>query len=89
MKPAPIDIDDIWHTTGAFSLPCKAPFSFFHLIEAISKEAPSAEWVLHRIGNLLRKYERHNKACRLFCRLERIVGRLPEFAREDSQLSTA
>jgi len=81
------DAIDPWGATKPQHFSCERSFSFFRLVEAISREAPSAEWVLHRLANLLRKFERQHPKCRLSCRLDRAPTGLPIFELEDKQLS--
>ena len=76
-----------WGATEVRFFSCARPFSFFRLVESIAQQAPAAEWVLHRVANLLRKHEQTYASCNLTCRLEWRRDGLPGFETENGQLT--
>jgi len=76
-----------WGNPTPAYIPCLRPQSFYDIVESLSKRTTS-EWVLHRIANLLRKYEQAEEKCsHLTARVEWHPQGLPSFALEDKHLS--
>ena len=75
-----------WCSPNPVFFDCRRPESFYEIVEGLSK-GTSAEWVLHRITNLLRKYEQSERYPNLTARVEWHAKGLPSFALEDKHLS--
>ena len=81
---------DLWDRTRSSRQPmyidCRHPLSFYGIMEALS-QGTKAERVLHRIRDLLRKYEQTESGTRLTAHIEWHAEGLPSFALEDKHLS--
>jgi len=75
-----------WGNPKPAYLDCRRPRSFYELVEELS-EGTNSEWVLHRVANLLRKYEQSTDCPHLVARVQWHPQGLPAFALENKHLS--